>query len=283
MSRHDWYRNTEWDEATEAAFHAKFARTRQPWSRWQYLTIQAGMLSRRFPEAAEQLFEQSLTLKGVEPGWASISHQRLGLLAFRTGKETEAVTRLRASIAACPPDERGIRGTHTPEEQLGRLLWMLDPTAREEAETLLGPLPASLPWPDVPNPPLDACEEPYRSGEDAAEGIVVALHAGDELSEQGVDALFAADPAVLLEMDRLLMVRGLTDLFRPFWDHGRFELPAYLGRCAVRHGGASWVEASTLLDWRLDVGGDRRDPWSIAWPHLQRGTPLAGIYEILAH
>jgi tetratricopeptide (TPR) repeat protein len=56
MGRDDWYRNTSWDSATEAAFRAKLARSRT--SRPQYLRIQASYLAEAFPEPALQLIEE---------------------------------------------------------------------------------------------------------------------------------------------------------------------------------------------------------------------------------
>jgi len=56
MGRDDWYRNTNWDSGTEAAFRAKLARART--SRPQYLRIQASYLTEAFPETALQLIEE---------------------------------------------------------------------------------------------------------------------------------------------------------------------------------------------------------------------------------
>src|SRR5687768_16086011 len=41
MSRHDWYRQTEWSEAHAAAFFQRLARSRTAFHRAQYLSIQA--------------------------------------------------------------------------------------------------------------------------------------------------------------------------------------------------------------------------------------------------
>jgi len=56
MGRDDWYRNSSWDNETQAAFRAKLARSRT--SRPQYLRIQASYLTQAFPETALQLIEE---------------------------------------------------------------------------------------------------------------------------------------------------------------------------------------------------------------------------------
>lgn len=56
MGRDDWYRNTDWSAATEAAFRDKLSRSRT--SRAQYLRIQASYLTCGHPQAALALIEQ---------------------------------------------------------------------------------------------------------------------------------------------------------------------------------------------------------------------------------
>lgn len=56
MGRDDWYRNTEWSAATEAAFRDKLSRSRS--SRAQYLCIQANYLTDNYPQAALALIEE---------------------------------------------------------------------------------------------------------------------------------------------------------------------------------------------------------------------------------
>ena len=56
MGRDDWYRNTEWNPDTEAAFRAKLSRSRS--GRPQYLRIQAGYLAERYPLAALSLVDE---------------------------------------------------------------------------------------------------------------------------------------------------------------------------------------------------------------------------------
>jgi tetratricopeptide (TPR) repeat protein len=56
MGRDDWYRNTCWSAATEAAFRDKLSRSRS--SRPQYLRIQADYLTDRHPQAALALIEE---------------------------------------------------------------------------------------------------------------------------------------------------------------------------------------------------------------------------------
>ena len=53
MARNDWYRNEEWNSEIDATFHEKLVRSRS--MRPQYLVIQAGMIARKYPEAALSL------------------------------------------------------------------------------------------------------------------------------------------------------------------------------------------------------------------------------------
>lgn len=56
MGRDDWYRNTQWNADTEAAFRDKLSRSRS--SRAQYLRIQASYLTDDYPQAALRLIEE---------------------------------------------------------------------------------------------------------------------------------------------------------------------------------------------------------------------------------
>lgn len=278
MSRHDWYRNRDWSEAIAAAFDAKFARTRQPWSRWQYLTIQAGMLGRRFPDAAAGLYLRSIELSGVEPSWLTVSYQRLAMLHLHRGERPEAIELLRKSIEACPRESRSIISGKSPEELLARLIWFDE---RAAAKELLGPAKAPD-WGEIPDVPCDPGGHPYDDPEGAAESLVVAFHATDQLTAAQVDALFAADPGVLAAFDELLFHEPLFGLFYPWTDHGRFELPAFIGRCLVRTAGAEWIEADHIVDWELRIGERVFPLYPAIWPELARGVPLLGIYRELA-
>lgn len=56
MGRDDWYRNTDWSAATEAAFRDKLSRSRS--QRPQYLRIQAHYLADGHPRAALALIDE---------------------------------------------------------------------------------------------------------------------------------------------------------------------------------------------------------------------------------
>jgi tetratricopeptide (TPR) repeat protein len=56
MASDDWFRNEDWDAATEARFRAKLARSRT--SRPQYLRIQAGYLTQSHPQVALELIDE---------------------------------------------------------------------------------------------------------------------------------------------------------------------------------------------------------------------------------
>ncbi|WP_182913968.1 hypothetical protein [Sphingobium terrigena] len=56
MARTDWFRNTVWNADIEAAYREKLARSRS--SRPQYLTIQAGYLTKKYPNVALSLIDE---------------------------------------------------------------------------------------------------------------------------------------------------------------------------------------------------------------------------------
>src|SRR5262245_57852255 len=59
MGRHDWFRNTSWDDAIEAAFLQKLKRARE---KAQYLRIQASTLASSHPDVALRLLDQYFEL-----------------------------------------------------------------------------------------------------------------------------------------------------------------------------------------------------------------------------
>jgi hypothetical protein len=60
MGRDDWFRNEIWDADIEAAFRAKLARARS--AKPQYLRIQAGYLTKNFPDASLLLIDEFFAL-----------------------------------------------------------------------------------------------------------------------------------------------------------------------------------------------------------------------------
>jgi tetratricopeptide (TPR) repeat protein len=59
MTRHSWFRNSNWSSDIEASFFAKLGRARD---KGQYLRIQAHTLASSYPLVALRLLDQSLTL-----------------------------------------------------------------------------------------------------------------------------------------------------------------------------------------------------------------------------
>lgn len=126
MGAHDWYRNTSWDPNIAAAFNARIARSRQPWSKWQYFHCQAGMLAvRGYVDEALQLYERSLIeVKNIEPDWKRHSLGSIGRLLLKQGKLDEAKAALEAAVEACSLDDAHLRTTDEdePEAVLRRML-----------------------------------------------------------------------------------------------------------------------------------------------------------------
>jgi tetratricopeptide (TPR) repeat protein len=60
MTKHDWYRNTTWNEEIEARFFDKLRRAR---GKEQYLRIQAGALATSYPAVALRLLDEYFKLK----------------------------------------------------------------------------------------------------------------------------------------------------------------------------------------------------------------------------
>jgi len=125
MGRHDWYRNRTWDASVAADFNARIARSRQPWSKWQYLTIQAGMLvGNGFVDDGLALYRRSLTdVKDVEPSWRRVSLTHIGEILMEQGKHAEAHVALRDAIKACSYKQARIHVTdeREPEALLKKL------------------------------------------------------------------------------------------------------------------------------------------------------------------
>lgn len=280
MGTNDWYRNRDWNAEIEAAFEAKFARTRQPWSRWQYLTIQAGMIAREHRDVALALLRRSIELKGVEPGWVSRSYHRMGELVMDDDRHA-ALEFLRKSIQACAPTDRRISGPKTPEEQLVLLRWNDGDEGRAEAIRHLRELDEVPDWGEIPDVPADPGGYTYKSPDDAAESLVVAFHATDRLSADEVDALFRAQPAVLDAFDRMMLRNTLFGVFQPWSDHGRWELPGFIGRCLVKNSEARWVQADHIYESQIDGLGAPFQLYPTVWLELARGVPIRGIFERL--
>lgn len=108
MGRHDWYRCKDWTPQERATFDDKIARSRSPWSKWQYFSCQAGLLffHRRAPDSREQalrLLERSLTeVRDIAPEWAAQSLASLGEYELAMGRLDDAERHLREARERCP-------------------------------------------------------------------------------------------------------------------------------------------------------------------------------------
>lgn len=106
---------------------------------------------------------------------------------------------------------------------------------------------------------------------------------GERALDEGRAALYAFTPSALSALDALLIRTTAQELFAPFWEVGRYELPALLACCAA-HGdaGVEWQPGERLLDWRLHTAATGPlDPWCETWRLLDVGYPLGAITEVL--
>jgi hypothetical protein len=83
IERTRWYTTADWDGEARELFETRIARSRRPWSRWQYFTIKAGALHRSGGpaerEAAVRLLRRSLTeVRSPEPDWTSATPRDAG-------------------------------------------------------------------------------------------------------------------------------------------------------------------------------------------------------------
>jgi hypothetical protein len=108
LARDDWYRCKDWTPQERATFDEKIARSRSPWSKWQYFTCQAGLLffHGRAPvsrEEALRLLERSLTeVADIEPEWAAQSLASIGECELALGRLDQAELHLREARERCP-------------------------------------------------------------------------------------------------------------------------------------------------------------------------------------
>lgn len=94
MSRHDWYRNEEWNEEIASAFEAKLRRARD---KEQYLRIQACMLTESHPEIAHALLDRFFKLPNQFDAAQAHVDRAEALLA--QGKVLEAIAAYELALA----------------------------------------------------------------------------------------------------------------------------------------------------------------------------------------
>lgn len=91
----DWFRNTEWDDAIEAAFDARLARAR---NKVQYLNIQAYTLLATQPEAAARLARRAIAC--AEASETARAGLYLGTALAVAGDPDGAIAALEGAIEA---------------------------------------------------------------------------------------------------------------------------------------------------------------------------------------
>lgn len=108
MPRDDWYRCKDWTPQERATFDEKIARSRSPWSKWQYFQCQAGLLfyhgrAADSREEALRLLERSLVeVRDIEPGWAAHTLIDLGQYELAMGRLDDAERHLLEARERCP-------------------------------------------------------------------------------------------------------------------------------------------------------------------------------------
>jgi len=98
MAKTDWFRKTTWTEADQADFWQHHRRSRTLYNKAQYLRIQAGYLSARYPEASLEMLDKLLAEFPSPPELASTELQRAKIFLAR-GEIDVALSALEAALA----------------------------------------------------------------------------------------------------------------------------------------------------------------------------------------
>lgn len=109
----DWFRQTEWNEATEAAFFARLGRSRD---KGQYLNIQAYTLLASHPDVAAKLCRHAIMLEA--PGQSARAGLYLGTALAVSGDVDGAIEALEHAIAAERADPMFATGAHLDQALL---------------------------------------------------------------------------------------------------------------------------------------------------------------------
>jgi len=139
MGREDWYRSKVWDNKTRDAFEARLARSRTPFHRAQYLTIQGGALTstnkRREVKAGRALLDRVIAEYPEEVMSVANAHFALALSYERENRLGEASEHLRLCLIL----ETGRNFKHRAELHLAEVLLAGSPSEAElnEAAALL--------------------------------------------------------------------------------------------------------------------------------------------------
>ncbi len=94
MMSTDWFRNAEWNDSIERAFHEKLRRARR---KEQYLRIQASTLAHSYPEVALKLLDRYFELPDDFDHAQAHVDRATALLAL--GRVADAITAYEAALA----------------------------------------------------------------------------------------------------------------------------------------------------------------------------------------
>lgn len=111
-SRDGWYRCKDWSVDERAVFDARIARSRQPWSKWQYFFCQANLLFYHGRAAdsraqAVRLLERSLVeVAPIDDAWAAESLASLAEFTLALGQRAAAEAHVLEAARRCPATSR---------------------------------------------------------------------------------------------------------------------------------------------------------------------------------
>jgi len=188
MSDDDWYRSEVWDETTRHAFEGRFARSRTPFHRAQYLKIQGATLTAtnkpRKVEAGRALLERVIADYPDEVMMVANAHSALADSYLRDDGLSQAIEHLRLCLIL----EKGRHFEHRADLRLAEVLIACNPSEAELDEA------AAL---------LDEAGERVFSAAHAREALALLADNTPKLTRHPDVGLIRTDAETVNEMERL--------------------------------------------------------------------------------